>query len=380
MGVVVARFNYSGESKEVPVIVNNDRLASIDSLVKGEAVEHRGISVVGPFPYVGGDISLFAGLFRARTGDLATAFFGVMNELAGIFSITQLSSYLTVAGTIGRSVKQLMGSKEVEMRLGLETTLSVHGEPLLRPGFFVLLNQEESAIEAELWVKNGLLYRGADAASAQRISNVDYCLVELRCFSERNDHENLPFHAIWKKLEEGIWAGQSSDDPEKAAKVAKLKFGELMQGIVASPDLTKQQKIQLMKVYKFDYDRAFEMASPDNAVRSGNGSKGAAGFFGKKALAQSMQALAQHTKFASTRKALATLLQHAEQLNQATRYSDRLSENDIKEQLTVLAQIEAAASEGQGMPGHLNELDPEAFASALFVALLDPARHKAAGA
>jgi hypothetical protein len=248
MTVFIAEFIFDGKQETIPFIVNNETLSTIQKYVDGQSIEYRNTRIAGPIPYVGGDLSLFTGLYRTKTNDFSLAVFGFMGAIAQAFDVSGLSRYLDMSRPLSAGLANLLGMKDVEFRLGSRDVLTE--SKTLKEGFWAFINVSESSVRREeLWVKDGQLYFGKPS-QIERYKENDYCLVKLEVLQERGDYTTLPFHRLWERAKDQVWNNQ----PEKA----KLAFAQLAQELAVSPDLTKKHRFALMQLYKGNFESEVE--------------------------------------------------------------------------------------------------------------------------
>ncbi len=376
MAVFVTELGSPEQRNALPILVSNsNRLQSISKLIDGQSVEYKGITLMGPVPYFGGDIGLFIGLFRAEANDWSMAFLQLVGDLVDTLDVSRTSSYLNLASPLTKGIKSLLGMRDIEMRVGMETTLTPSKTEMFKSGYFVLMNAPEESLNKPLWVRDGALFKGTDSMQLERIKDADYCLCELVCTTSRNDYEQLPFHSIWIEIEKLIWSEFSQTERDKAITRARMRFPELAQAIVGSPDLTRTQKRQLIQVYKLDFESALELTA--TTYRSTQ--IGVSAARGKEGLDASIRALAGRDEFAAARFTLANLARNVDQLHPTNDLVQlrNLSQGHIAWQLNKLTQLEM----GVGCPPkEFQDPDPQLLADAMTYALINPKEtSKAAG-
>ena len=158
--IAINSFKYGGQRHEIPFIVGNQLLHSIESYIKDEYIEFKDTRILGPSPYPGDDVSLFIGLFRVQVDNLARQLFSFMDNIIGIFNLSSLIPYLDVADKLGDALAGLMSLQEIEMRFGMLNTFShVEGSHnFFRSGYLVFVGCPENEIMADqLWIQNGRL-------------------------------------------------------------------------------------------------------------------------------------------------------------------------------------------------------------------------------
>lgn len=254
LAVAVSKFKYDGQTREVPFLVGNQLLDSIDSYVEDGHVEYRNIRLLGPVPYTGDDVGFFIGLFRVQVSNLLEEVFGLLENIIGAFDLAKLTSYLPIAEMVSDGLANLMGMKQIEMRLGTMDTFSntKSGTNRFRSGYLAFINCPENDIkENHLWVRDGLLMTGSDRKALERFTSHDYCLVQVEALTERPDLDTLPFHLQWKEAKANIWDGNM--------EAAKRNYLALMSQIANSPDLTETHRSILIQAYLANYQQEKEL-------------------------------------------------------------------------------------------------------------------------
>ena len=270
--VAFSEFLYAGKREAVPFLVGNQLLAQIQKLVEGENVEYRNTRLAGPIPYSGGDVSLFVGLFRSQVSDLSGRLWKVLEEVIKAFDVSQMSRYLDIARPLQGGLMELVGMKEVEYRVGERQEFSEPNPSLpkqpssFREGCFAYINCEQKELQIEqLWVKDGALHVGGGRDSLRRLNAHDYCLVQIAQVPLRNDYTTFPFHRTWQEVQMEIHRNASGS----RARAAKLML-ELPGQILNCHDITEEQRFQLIRAYKanFERDKALASTAPSSTTNS----------------------------------------------------------------------------------------------------------------
>ncbi len=254
--VFLTNFIYNNEKDGIyPFIAGNDTLGEIAKYVGKEYIEIRNTNVVGPVPYMGGDISLFVGLFGTKANDLTKVLFSMVEKSIKAFDVTSLTNYLTLSEPLRNGITGLLGLNEVDFRLGNQNRFSLTGAEgsELRDCYLVYINIPEGNVSKDtFWVDNGRLHAGKDAQSAKPFNDADYCLVKIGRLSRRNDYLALPFNKHWKAAKDFLWNG---DNPLHADRA----FSALTAEIATSPDLTTGHRGRLTIAYMANFEKEVEL-------------------------------------------------------------------------------------------------------------------------
>lgn len=257
--VAVGSFTYDGKpDNTVPFFVGSQLLKEIERHVENEYIEFKNCPILGPVPYVGGGLSLFAGLFKvAVKGDtLASRLFGFVGDIFEAFSAISLSKYLDVSNKVLDSLTCLLGIQDTDAVISHYCHFPSHSvHPLqLRGGYLVYINCGEAEVQADqLRVKEGRLY--GDASASRRFDSHDYCLLRLDRLTERGGYTTLPFFSSWLETQKFIMGSE-----QWSVEAAKSKFRETLLQIMISPDLTEEDRNALQTSYLINFEKALEMA------------------------------------------------------------------------------------------------------------------------
>lgn len=151
--------------------------------------------------------------------------------------------------------------QDVELRMGMQ---QVYEQPVGRSGVRphtlrarheVLLNLPEHTLDAvarqKFWVKEGRLFWGDRAESAQPYREADFLLFEIRPVRERGDYTTFDFHTInWQDTLKALWEGSE--------ELARQKLRLTAAALVQCGDIVRPQRNVLLHMYKrlFDEDLA----------------------------------------------------------------------------------------------------------------------------
>jgi hypothetical protein len=319
MAVALNVFSYGGSQCTVPVLVGNQVLSTIDKYVKNETVEFRNVPIIGPVPHTGDDFSLFIGLYRVSVENLSKSLFGVIEKLVGAFNLANLSSYLGIAKHIGDGLVDLIGLKEVEMRLGIMDTFG-SGANTLRDRYLLCVNAPEHEVNSDrLWVKNGRLYEGDSIESNTVYNSHDYCLVRIERLETRPDITSLPFHQLFEESKAKIWDG----NPPEAERL----FLTLMRQLTNSPDLTVEDRGTLMETYLANYQQEKENYAGITSRIDGRGEAVVRGTGGRDGKSRTLSATASIQRVADMAEGIARQSERSEDLMSVHRRLNQLAHN-----------------------------------------------------
>lgn len=271
--LVVCDFKYGQSDVRVPFFVSTQLLAGIAAAnLDKTRVRFHDTRVLGPVPYVGGQVGVFAGLFRTVIKDQRKALFSVFEKIMGTPIAAGLGPYVQLADKISDELMGMLGMSDVEC---IVAERNVYGTSVrtLANGYLAILDCEQQALEGrELEIVGGGLHVRTSTGS-QPMDLCNYCLLRLETTLTRDDVTTLPFHAKWKEAQAMLLEGKA---PE-----AKSALMECQMALLKSDDLTEDHKYSLIEFYQAaffkDQQRFAQMAAPPAiAVRGGERGKHAA--------------------------------------------------------------------------------------------------------
>jgi hypothetical protein len=270
----VCEFDYSGKRHAVPFFVDIRKILEPLSIpIRGDALELQNTRIVGPIPYLGGDVGLFVGLFRAATVDYLSGVFDLLGRLFKAFDATQLTTYLQVSEILVEGLKDMMGLKDVEPYFGIGDQFVAQRSPKrFRSGFLTYINAPERELAAtNFWVKGGRLYEGDKEKPVKPYDHYDYCLVSIEHLEQRRDLATLPFHKLWQEAQAMVWKEGQID------KARTYGLPALAQAISGSPDLIPDDQSIALQLYKANFEREVERYLSIRGPSTETGTKGARG-------------------------------------------------------------------------------------------------------
>jgi hypothetical protein len=244
-------FSFAGQRVQTPVVVGPAMLGSIE-VAKGDHLEFLNTRLIGPCPYEGDDIELFAGLFRMTTNDWAKRALALLEVLSTTFDTSKLSSTLNLAEPLVSGVEGFFGMQDIEFRFGKHQSFAAPGtgggnQGTLQPQYLALLRLPRSKLgndgAAKFWVRDGRLAWGDDAAHLQEFSGCDFMLLHIAPLSSRSDFGSFEFHRrYWRKIED-LLAEQKYDE-------AYETFRLLAANLVQCEDIVRSHRMALLRQYR----------------------------------------------------------------------------------------------------------------------------------
>ncbi|MCA9873495.1 MAG: hypothetical protein KC441_07570 [Anaerolineales bacterium] len=257
----VTAFVHSGQKREMPFVIGPQQLGEQAAALGGDAVEYRNLRVAGPFPYEGDDLQLFSALSRLTANDWAVQSLSLLETVAKAFDVSKITRYLEIAAPLVKGIESFLGMQDVELRMGMQ---QVYQQPVGRGGLQpsalmarheALLNlpdhRLDSAARQQFWVKDGELFFGSRAETAQPYREADFLLFEIRPLSDRGDFTTFDFHTVnWQDTQKAIWDGSE--------ELARQKLRLTAAALAQCTDIVRPQRNALLRKYKtlFDEDLA----------------------------------------------------------------------------------------------------------------------------
>ena len=263
MTITVSDFIYDDDQISVPIYIGNNLLKSIEKYVENEYVEYYNTNIIGPVPYLGSDVAFFLGLFRIQVSDLSLKLFDFIESLISSFDLSQLSSYLKIAGSVRTGLSDLLGIKEVQMQIGSRVVFNdLPGDPSgMREGYLLYVNSPFNQVQMDrLWVENDRLFTGESKRKLAPYQEHDYCLVKIVCRAKRNDYGILGFSQLFKAAQAEIF---KNNIPQ-----ADQIFLSLVQKVSISPDLTQDHRFKLVQLYTANYEKQIEYYRKSRRTRN----------------------------------------------------------------------------------------------------------------
>lgn len=264
----LCEFKYGNESVRSPFFVSNQLLQGLEAAGQGlgkTGVRFRNTRVVGPVPYAGDEIAVFAGLFRTKIVDLRKSLFAVFDKLFGVVDVAGLGAYLKLAEKLSDEVLKSFGMSDIECMLAER---NVFGTPTqaMRDGYFVMLNVDERELDAAtLYVSNGMLQR-KNGDKLIPFDVCDYCLLRIETMQTRNDYTTLPFDKYFKDAV-GLL-------PEGKVAEGRALLIKCLNAVVTSNDLSQDHKYRLTEFYQIAFFKDQERYARLRAEPVGDASRG----------------------------------------------------------------------------------------------------------
>jgi hypothetical protein len=242
---------------EIAQVAGPGRLQDVDA-AHLEHIIQLNYALTPLVPFNGGQVFVEAGLvaMMMREGDLLQRFVDAAGSVSSLLAVPQLSTALSIAGTVSKAIDQLLGVSDKQMRLGYQDTFvgkGGGGGNDLRSAYIAAINAPSGTFgENQLWVKDGALEAGTDANSARPLTGADYILLRLEIRRERDDWDSLasisdPFSKAFEALKQV----DANGDPRLADAEIYIRTAAL--AAVTSPDLTDKDRIRVARAIRDRY-------------------------------------------------------------------------------------------------------------------------------
>jgi hypothetical protein len=239
------RFNYDGATRDLRLVMGPGQ-SQILNAARDRTV-NLNYSLLGPVPYLGGDVELQLALVALQSADYGDQLLDVLGELSQLTGSGEIRSALAFVQPLKKGIEGLFGLQNYRVQLGVHDTLSsAAGAPnRLRAGYRVVMGVTDDRFDpATLWVQEGRLFRGADLRSATPFDAADYLLFSL----EKIDSRGTDIPSV-QRAWSATTAKALSDKP--VLDRARSAFVEV---VMASPDLIGIDKRQLIYAMKDELD------------------------------------------------------------------------------------------------------------------------------
>jgi hypothetical protein len=164
-----------------PAALKNADPERLDQVIQ---LDHR---LLGPVPYVGGDLELEVGLFSIASRDLVAPYLELLETLAGSAGVSYLSQAVPFAAPIIRGINLLAGADDDTI---LEIGLAGRQTPP-RPGHFVVIRAPKQDLDVDGLRLDPRDHRLLDAGGAP-LAGYPYLVLEVRAELTRPDWFMIP--------------------------------------------------------------------------------------------------------------------------------------------------------------------------------------------
>ena len=196
---------------EFNVVTTPDDLKNVDARV--DRVVQVNQRLLGPTPYVGGDLEIEVGLFSVPSSDLAAPYLSLLKSLSNAAGVAFMTSALPFAGPILEGVKLLTGGQGTTLEIGLSMT-----EPAPRQGYCVVMRAPKNAVPVSNLKLDPSDFRLLDS-KGQPIAQYPYLVLEVQSSSKRDDWFQIPDLAKAYSRVQALYREGNDKDTEAALQM-----------------------------------------------------------------------------------------------------------------------------------------------------------------
>jgi hypothetical protein len=248
LGAVWMGLRYAGGVQSVPFVVGRDLLVDkVRNLPAGARIEFQDVRIGRMFPYTGGGLALYLGLWSTPTIDWATTIFSALDTIAGKIKVAgSLSQVLDMVDVLNQGISTVLGLNAIQAHLNLYQEFQDPGAGdigVLRPGYFVMLNAPRTSIDpGALRVVDGRLCTVNDSGTPVAYYDHDFVLYSIVSQARLPTALDL-FGAAYDTVLTSLIGSKS--DPVRLAQAAQ-EYHALQTQVITSPDLTRDDKNRLI--------------------------------------------------------------------------------------------------------------------------------------
>lgn len=198
------RFLHAQGYLEIPVIIGPNRLKNLEGQ-NVQRVVSLNQTVLGPVPYLGGDLELVIALFAAKTQNYADEFFDLLSSLSGILPGAELKTALGFLRPMEKGLENMLNLKDLTLQVGVQDTFSspssANVSNPLRSGYRVLIAKEQDDIDPkDLWLTERGLHLGKNGKPGELLTGCDYLVFQIEKLPARDWRELPTLSAAWEKV------------------------------------------------------------------------------------------------------------------------------------------------------------------------------------
>jgi hypothetical protein len=223
------------------VVTTPNALQKVDSNNLNNAIQ-TDIPLLGPVPYLGGDIKVEAGVFSVLAQDLIAPFLRIVESISNTAGVNIVNQALPFVQPIENAVYQLIGASEGnKLEIGIKT-------PVRSEGYLVVIADGAAVVSKLSLGGDGRLYNGSSEVSAA------YMVLSIKAIKNRDDYTKIP--EVLKALQE-LLAGIRVGSKEAINQF----YGTFARTTRGSPDLLPADaEVIIQQVYEERVKPALEAA------------------------------------------------------------------------------------------------------------------------
>jgi len=249
------RFLYHNGYEEVPVIIGPGKLKEALGDQPYQRMVSMNQTVIGPVPYLGGDLDVVIALFAFETKDYADEFLDLLDTISGVVPVTGLSTAITVIRPMEQGLKKMIDVGDLKLQIGVQDTFanpvnSGAQNPLCSQYRCLIARQEEDLDPDRLWLTGSGLRLDRNGKPGELLKNCDYFVFKIEVLSYRDWREIKTLGALWNKVQEVISTGNRER--------IKEAFEQFKWSVLGCGDLLMSDRIRTVVDQKSLIDSLFE--------------------------------------------------------------------------------------------------------------------------
>jgi hypothetical protein len=197
---------------EFNMVITPSSLKNIDA--KGiDRVVQINQRLLGPVPYVDGDLEMEVALFSVASSNLAAPYLTLLESLSKTAGVSFISAALPFAAPILEGIRLLTGDdRNAVLEIGLSIT-----EPKPRQGYCVVMRAPKGVVDLSRLKLDPADFRLLDA-NGQAVADYPYMVLEVRAEPQRPDWFKIPdLTKAYSRIQELYRDG--SDDTNAAVQI-----------------------------------------------------------------------------------------------------------------------------------------------------------------
>jgi hypothetical protein len=223
-----------GGRYEVPMVAGPGALEQLSD-GEGDRVVIGRLSLLGPTPFVGGDLEMTCGLFTVTARDFAGDLLNLASSVSSAIGVEPVGAALKLVDPIKRGLEQLLGASDAELVLGLRRSLRGNDGASPATGYLVLAGE---SIEPGSRLSVAADGRLLDAESSAEVDD-DYFVLRVGSLDRRDDWQAMAeLHVAWEEASRAAVAGEKERLGRATAAFAQV--------VVSSSQLIESDQVRLI--------------------------------------------------------------------------------------------------------------------------------------
>lgn len=250
------KFLHHNGYKEVPVVIGPGKLKEALGDQPYQRMVTMNQTVLGPIPYLGGDLDLVLALFAFETKDYADELLDLLDTVSSVVPVTGLSTAITIMRPMEQGLKKMIDAGNLKLQIGVHDTFANPVNPgVLNPlcsqYHCVIARQEEDLDPNRLWLTGRGLRLDEDGKPGNLLKNCDYFVFKIEVLSHRDWREIETLGALWNKVQEVVSTGNRER--------IKEAFEQFKWSVLGCGDLLRSDRIRTVMDQKSFIESLFEV-------------------------------------------------------------------------------------------------------------------------